>query len=216
VTASAATPPPAGRAHLLLMRHGETAWNVEGRIQGHTDTPLSERGLAQAQELVLVLREEPIAAVYSSDLGRARETAAPLARERGLALQIEPRLRERGFGLFEGHTYDEAQARWPAEYAIWQRREPAYAVPGGESYLELRSRVLASLAAIAAAHDGATVAVITHGGVLDAVFRAARGIPWEVPRSHRLPNAAVNRVDVAWPGPRLSVTRWAGEPAGPV
>jgi probable phosphoglycerate mutase len=191
-----AVPSAAPAATLLLIRHGETGWNAQGRIQGHRDTDLSERGRRQAQVLAryLAAAGTPIDAVVASDLARARQTAEPLAAVLGLPLAIDPRLRERGFGLFEGHTYEEAEARWPNEYAIWRRRDAGYAVPGGESYLQTRARTLESLHDIAARHGGATVAVVTHGGVLDVVYRAAHAIPWETPRSHLLPNASIGRV----------------------
>jgi probable phosphoglycerate mutase len=201
---------------LLLVRHGQTDWNAQGRIQGHRDTDLSELGRTQAGALVARLAGERIDAIWSSDLARARETARPIAQARGLAVSIEPRLRERGFGMFEGHTYGEAEANWPLEYGIWRRREPGHAVPGGESYLQLRERVLAALAAICGAHPGAVVLAITHGGVLDAVYRAAHGIAWETPRSHRLPNAGVNRVRASLPGPSFEVLVWEQPAIDPV
>jgi probable phosphoglycerate mutase len=206
----------AGETLLLLIRHGETEWNQGGRIQGHIDTPLSPRGERQARVLARHLAGQPLTAVYASDLLRARSTAEPLLEGRGLVLQVDPRLRERGFGLFEGHTYAEAEARWPAEYAIWKRREPGHAVPGGESFLQARERVLDSLQAMLVRHAGGVVAAVTHGGVLDIVYRTALAIPWETPRSHLLPNASVNRVAaLAGAGtngaavPALRVLAWA-------
>jgi len=201
------------QTRLLLIRHGETQWNAQGRIQGHRDIGLSERGTRQAQLLAQFLAREDIDVVFASDLSRAHDTARPLAQARGVDLHIDWRLRERGFGLFEGHTYEEAEANWPNEYAIWRRRDPAYAVPGGESYLTARTRVFEFLSEILHRHAGATVAVVTHGGVLDIVYRAALAIPWETPRSHILPNASINRVD-ARPGragnpPELTVVAWA-------
>lgn len=218
----AAQPPAVQATTLLLIRHGETQWNAQGRIQGQRDIALSDRGLRQAQTIARFLGASAIDAVFTSDLSRAHQTAQPLAQTLGIGLRIDPRLRERGFGLFEGSTYEEAQANWPAQYAIWQRRDPAYALPGGESYLQARARVLQCLEEIVRDHTGATVAVVTHGGVLDIVYRAAYAIAWETPRSHLLPNASINRV-LAWrPGPgardsspsvsmplTLTVTSWA-------
>ena len=195
-------------AQLLLIRHGETEWNTAGRIQGFRDIALSERGLRQAQVLARHLEGQVLDAVYSSDLTRAMQTAEPLARQRGVTLRIDPRLKERGFGLFEGHTYAEAEANWPHEYAIWRQRDPGHAVPGGESYRDARVRVLASLDEMARRHAGQTIAVITHGGVLDIIYRTAEGIAWETPRSHLLPNASINRVRMR-PGPELQVLAWA-------
>ena len=199
--------PAAPATTLLLIRHGETEWNTQSRIQGHIDIGLSARGQRQAQVLARHLAGTPLAAVYCSDLARARQTAAPLLA--GGAPRTDARLRERGFGLFEGHTTEEARARWPNEYAIWMRREAGYAVPGGESYLQLRARVLQCLGQIVADHPGATVAVVTHGGVLDVVYRAAKAMAWEVPRSHLLPNASINHVVATLPGPAFEVLAWA-------
>jgi probable phosphoglycerate mutase len=201
--------PAKHHAQLLLIRHGETDWNSAGRIQGFRDIALSERGLRQAQVLARHLEGQTLDAVYSSDLTRAIQTADPLARQRGLTLRIDARLKERGFGLFEGHTYAEAEANWPHEYAIWRQRDPGHAVPGGESYRDARLRVLASLEDIARQHAGRAVAIVTHGGVLDIVYRAAHAIPWETPRSHLLPNASINHVRAGLPGPQLEVLAWA-------
>ena len=196
-------------AELLLIRHGETEWNSAARIQGYRDIGLSERGRRQAQVLARFLAGHRLDAVYASDLSRAIQTAEPLAQQRALALRIDARLKERSFGLFEGSTYAEAEARWPHEYAIWSRRDPGHALPGGESFLDARRRVLAGLGDIAREHAGQTVAVVTHGGVLDIIYRTAQGIPWETPRSHLLPNACINRVQVQHPGPALLVLSWA-------
>jgi probable phosphoglycerate mutase len=199
----------AAGATFLLIRHGETDWNTQARIQGHIDIALSARGQRQALALARHLAATAIDAVYASDLSRARDTALPLAQALGRELQVDARLRERGFGLFEGHTYAEAEANWPNEYAIWRRRDPAHALPGGESYLQARERVLRSLEEIALRHAGGTVAIVTHGGVLDIVYRKAMGIAWETPRSHLLPNACINRVLARPPGPDLAVQGWA-------
>jgi probable phosphoglycerate mutase len=203
--------PPADRAqaHLLLVRHGETDWNTEGRIQGYRDIALSARGLRQAQVLARHLATHAIDAVYASDLTRAIQTAEPLARQRNHQLHIDARLKERGFGLFEGSTNAEAEARWPQEYAIWRQRDPGHAVPGGESFRDARIRVMACIDDIVRRHAGQTVVMVTHGGVLDIIYRAAQGIPWETPRSHLLPNASINRVLARVPGPELEVLAWA-------
>ena len=201
--------PAPGAVSLVLIRHGETQWNAAARIQGFRDIALSPRGREQAQALAGVLADEPIRAVYASDLGRAIESARPLAQRLGLDVRVDARMRERGFGIFEGHTYEEAEARWPNEYAIWKRREPGYALPGGgESYLAGRERVFAFLQDVMERHEGSTIAVVTHGGVLDIVYRAANGIPWETPRSHLLPNACINRVTARLPGPQMQVVSW--------
>jgi probable phosphoglycerate mutase len=193
---------------LLLIRHGETAWNAAGRIQGQLDVPLSPTGVWQAQRLATRLSPEPIAAVYSSDLTRAALTAQPLAQSLGLSIALDRRLRERHFGIFEGHTLDEIAARYPAELAAWRTRDPHWAMPGGESGAQLIGRALAALQDIARRHAGATVAVVAHGGVLDAAYRHARGLAWDAPREHPMANAAVNRMAAAATPLRLQVVAW--------
>ncbi len=200
---------------LILVRHGETEWNIQSRMQGHRDIALSPRGVAQAEAVARHLTRVPtdetsaIAAVFASDLMRARATAAPIAARAGVPLRIDPRLRERGFGLFEGSTYAEAHAKWPEIYATWQRREPDYAVPGGESYEQVRARTLAVVEDIAREFAGKTVVVVTHGGILDAVYRAAFDIPWKTPRPYAIPNGSIGRVTARLPGPALRIHFWA-------
>ncbi|HEU0203038.1 MAG TPA: histidine phosphatase family protein [Burkholderiaceae bacterium] len=197
-------------ARLLLIRHGETAWNAEGRIQGQLDVPLSAKGVWQAQRLAarLASADEGIDAVISSDLARARLTAQPLAEALGLAAGVEPRLRERAFGIFEGHSLDEIEQRWPAAFDAWRHRDLAWAIPGGESALQLIARVQAALADIAIAHAGGTVAVIAHGGVLDVAYRTARDLAWDAPREHLMLNAGINRMAAVAAPLALTILAW--------
>lgn len=176
---------------LLLIRHGETAWNRATRIQGHTDIPLSALGLAQAERLAGALAHEPLAAIYSSDLSRARQTAQALARPHGLALVLDADLRERAFGAFEGLSWEEINQRYPDDAARWRRREPDFPVGGGESLTLFSQRCIAAVRRAAAGHPGAIVA---HGGVLDCLYRAATGVALDAPRSWQLGNATVNRL----------------------
>ena len=117
---------------LFLLRHGQTAWNAETRIQGQLDIPLDATGLWQAERVALALQAEGIQVLYSSDLQRARQTAAPLAAAIGLTVQTDAALRERGFGHFEGSTYAEIEARWPEDTLRWRLREPDFGPGGGE------------------------------------------------------------------------------------
>ena len=186
---------------LILIRHGETAWNRERRMQGQTDTPLSDTGRAQAQAVGERLARYPFAALYSSDLSRAWDTATAIARASGHEIRREPALRERTFGVFEGLTYDEMAQRYPDEHARFSGRDPDYAVPGGESPRQFFDRSLACLENIAAAHAGASVVVVTHGLVLDTLYRAARNLPMEAKRDAPLLNASLNtfrRTEAAW------------------
>ena len=196
-------------ARIVLVRHGETEWNAAGRLQGAIDVPLSERGLWQARRVAERLCEEPFAAVVSSDLARAWQTAAPLADALKLPVQPEPRLRERAYGIFEGERYAGLAQRFPVEWAAHLARDPDWVIPGGESIGQLRDRVGEALDEIARRHAGTQVAVVAHGGVLDAVYRLATGIPWRAQRTHALPNAGINRL-VARSAPlTLEILDWA-------
>jgi probable phosphoglycerate mutase len=147
---------------ILLVRHGETDWNAERRVQGHSDTPLNETGRSQARALAEELADEGIDAVYSSDLLRAHETARIVARARGLEVTSIRDLRERHFGTWEGLTDDEIFARFPeARNGSWG---------DGESREEMAGRVLQALQRIAETHEGGRVLVVSHGGPLRAVL----------------------------------------------
>ncbi len=190
------------------MRHGVTAWNRERRFQGQLDTPLDEQGFEQARKTGRRLASWPLTAVYASDLLRARQTAEAIAAPHGLELRIEPRLRERHYGGYEGRTYEEIERLDPHGYGRWRAREPAFALPGGgETLLGLHERVEAALRDLARRHEGETVAIVTHGGVLDCAFRVATGLAIEAPRTHELLNASLNRI--AWHDGSFALIAWA-------
>lgn len=188
---------------LIVVRHGETAWNRERRMQGHVDTALSEAGREQALALGRRLAGQAFDALYSSDLRRAWDTALVIAEHTGHAIVAEPRLRERAFGIFEGLTYEEMAARHPEEFAHFQSRDADYVIPGGESVREFRERCLACLAEIAEKHAGAEIVVVTHGLVLDLLYRAAHGMAHGAPRPVPLLNASLNVFGYASGGWRL-------------
>ena len=179
--------------HFILIRHGETLWNLERRMQGQADSPLSDKGLRQASLLAQRMKEIEFTALYSSDSGRARDTARSIAAATGHRLIEDPRLRERNFGVFEGLTGPEMQKRHPEVYARFKSREPDYAVPGGESAAAFRDRALAGLAEIATRHANELVVVVTHGLVCDVTYRAAYGMDLMAPRHFELVNAGLNR-----------------------
>ena len=179
---------------IVLIRHGETAWNRATRIQGHTDIPLSSLGLAQAERLAQALADEPFAAIYSSDLSRARQTAEALARTQGVEVRLDAGLRERAFGRFEGLSWSEIDKGYPEDAARWRRREPDFAVGGGESLNAFSARCLDAARRAACAHPGQSVAVVAHGGVLDCLYRAATRVALDAPRSWQLGNATINRL----------------------
>ena len=194
---------------ILAIRHGETAWNVDTRIQGHLDIPLNDKGRWQAQRLARALAAgDPIHAVYSSDLQRAQETAQAIASATGAPLAIHPGLRERGFGLFEGKTYVEIEQTWPEESEHWRRRTPDWLPPqGGESLLQVRARILHTLQALSAPHPGQQIVLVAHGGVLDQLYRLATGQELQAPRTWQLGNTAINRL--LWTPEGLSLVGWA-------
>ncbi len=179
---------------VLLIRHGETTWNRATRIQGHTDIPLSALGLAQAERLAQALADEPLAAIYSSDLSRARQTAEAIGRARNLTIHLDTDLRERAFGRFEGLSWEEIDQGYPEDAARWRKREPDFAVGGGESLTGFSVRCVAAARRAAAAHPGQSIAMVAHGGVLDCLYRAATQIALDAPRSWQLGNATINRL----------------------
>ncbi|WP_179404854.1 histidine phosphatase family protein [Burkholderia guangdongensis] len=185
---------------ILFIRHGETAWNRIKRIQGHIDIPLAETGLAQAQRLAERLARDArdgarIDAIYSSDLQRAQQTAQPSATALGLPLVLNAGLRERSYGVFQGHDSTEIEARFPDAYAAWQTRDPGFEPDGGESQRAFYHRVLHAIEPIVAAHPGGRIACVAHGGVLDCVYRFANGLALAEPRHYQLLNTSINVVD---------------------
>ena len=179
---------------IIAVRHGETAWNLDGRIQGHLDIGLNETGRWQAHRLAQALVEEDIAAVYASDLWRAYETAMSIAKPLSLPVQTDTGLRERSFGVFEGKTFAEVEALWPEQALAWRKREPDYAPIGGESLLQFRERILTAVTALAAQNSGRQIVIASHGGAMDVLYRAATGQELQAPRSWALGNAAINRL----------------------
>lgn len=182
---------------ICLVRHGETTWNAEKRIQGQIDIGLNAAGLAQAEAAADWLSRQPATALYSSDLLRARQTAERIAVRLDLHPVFKPEFRERRYGFFEGLTYEEARARYPAEYQRFEARDPQFVIPfGGESLQQLHERVYAGLQRIATGHLNQTIVVVTHGGVLDIVNRLVRGNPLSQARDFLIPNAGINWITV--------------------
>ena len=186
---------PAGQlTRIVAIRHGETAWNVDTRIQGQLDVPLNDKGLWQARRLAQALADEGIAAVYSSDLQRALQTAQAVAAACALEVVTDTGLRERAFGVFEGLTWAEIERDHPAESERWRRREPDFGPAGGEVLTDFYARCVACVTTLAARHPGEVVAMVAHGGVLDCLYRAATRLDLRAPRSWQLGNASINRL----------------------
>jgi 2,3-bisphosphoglycerate-dependent phosphoglycerate mutase len=179
---------------ILAIRHGQTAWNADARIQGHTDIELDALGQWQARRLAAALAGEELHAVYSSDLLRARQTAAPLAECADLELRLDAGLRERAFGEFEGLSFAQIEQRWPDQAARWRRRDRDFGARGGEVLHHFRERVVAAVARLAQAHRGQNIVLLTHGGVLDLLYREANRLPLDAPRTWQVANAGINRL----------------------
>jgi broad specificity phosphatase PhoE len=186
--------PPTVR--LLLVRHGETAWNRAGRYQGSADVPLNAAGELQAQVLAMQLRSEPIAAVYSSALRRALATAAPIAAAHGLAVVRDARLNEINQGLWEGLRLVDIVARWATLHAQWEREPLAVRPPGGETLDEVRARVLAAVDEVTARCAGHTVCIVAHKVSLAVIKAEAHGISLSAALAVMPPNASIEAVEL--------------------
>ena len=184
---------------LIAIRHGETAWNVDTRIQGQLDIGLNEHGHWQARQAARALADESIAAIYSSDLSRAFDTARAIGTVAGLDPVPHTGLRERAFGIFEGRT-------WPEDTRRWREREPGWAPAQGETLEQVRDRVAAAANALAARHPGEQIVLVAHGGVMDALYRLATQQHIQAPRTWALGNAAINRL--LWSPQGLTLVGW--------
>lgn len=196
---------------ILLIRHGETDWNAERRLQGHLDIELNSEGVRQAAMLGEALRGERLDAIFSSDLRRARQTAQAVAATRDMPVQIETDLRERCYGAFEGLRYAEISERFPqAHQQMLARAMDARFPPGvnvAETLREFSTRSVAALMRLLKKSEVRKIAVVTHGGVLDCLNRAARGVDFSQARDFEIPNAGINRL--LWNGSKLQIAQWA-------
>jgi 2,3-bisphosphoglycerate-dependent phosphoglycerate mutase len=192
---------------IIALRHGETAWNLDARIQGHTDIALNDTGHWQAQRLAQALAQEPIAAIYASDLQRADATARAIATRCARPVTSHRGLRERHFGLFEGKTFTQIEAQWPDQAQAWRTRVPHWSPAGGESLLALRERIAHTVAALAGRHLGEQIVLVTHGGVLDMLYRIATGQALHTPRTWPLGNASINRL--LWTAQGIALVGWS-------
>jgi probable phosphoglycerate mutase len=191
----------------VFIRHGETDWNRQQRFQGQTDVPLNAIGLAQAARLGERLAVERADLLLSSDLGRARQTAAPLETVWALAASLHPALREQNFGVLEGLDVPTIKSRHADLWALWLEHRADFALPGGESLRQFHARVLGAVRDLAADESGRTLAVVTHGGVLDMLWRTVHGLSLDGLRACEIPNTGINRL--RWRKGTLEIVRWA-------
>ncbi len=192
---------------ITAIRHGETAWNVATRIQGQLDISLNEKGYWQAEQAGMALAGDPMDAIISSDLARAYETALAVAKHHGLNVQIDRGLREREFGIFQGKTFAEIETELPDQALAWRKRVPEFAPEGGESLLLFRERVRQCLFQLVAQFAGQHIALVSHGGVMDVLYREATSLDLQAPRTWALGNASINRL--LWNGDHLSLVGWS-------
>lgn len=187
---------------LLLIRHGETDWNLERRLQGHVDIPLNSTGIQQANALAQALDCETIDAAVCSDLQRAIQTAQAIANRKNLRCQTKSEWRERSFGGFEGELINVLEQRFPAEYAAWRALEVDSQFPAnaqgkinGETIRQFNARMELALRNLYQQYSHQTVALVAHGGVLECIYRIAQQLPLNAPRQVTMLNASINRFE---------------------
>jgi probable phosphoglycerate mutase len=190
----------------IVVRHGETRWNTETRIQGQKDSDLTPEGLAQAEAIGRRLARERFDAIVASDLGRAHRTAERIAAHCALTVAPEPGLRERSFGAGEGLTYAEVDARWPGVFSRAPNTDPDAVIPGGETRRQFHERIHAAFLALARRHAGKRIVAVTHGGVLAVLYRIVHGIPLAHAHKISISNASYNAV--AFDGDAWRLEAW--------
>jgi probable phosphoglycerate mutase len=177
---------------VIVVRHGQTEWNAEARIQGHRDSALTPKGRSQARAIAARLAGESIDALISSDLGRAARTARAIAKRCATPLVLDARFRERAFGVGEGMTYEEVDRAYPGAFARIREDDPEFVIPGGESRRQFHERVGAAFEDVARRHAGGSIVVVTHGGVLATFFRHVHGIALHAAHPIAITNASYN------------------------
>ena len=194
---------------LCLIRHGETAWNAEKRLQGHTDIPLNSHGVSQARQMAQALKKTGLAfdVLYSSDLKRAADTANAIEELFGIQASIDDALRERHFGALQGLAISEAPLVQPAIWQAHVSRDLEHDLGGGESILQFATRVQSVLDNIAQEHAGKTILMVSHGGTLDMMYRIASQQALRSERVASVPNASLNWL--VYNGQDWAVDRWA-------
>ena len=192
---------------ICIVRHGETAWNAEGRVQGQLDIPLNDVGRAQARATAEALADHDFTAIYCSDLIRVRQTCEPAAKKFALPVTYLAELRERHYGMFETLTYVEVRDKFPEQYARFRDKDPDFDFEGGETLRGFNDRSLKAIGELIARHSGEQILVFTHGGVLDMLYRHITGLSLSAERKFGIPNAGLNRVEVTPAG--WQIRAWA-------
>lgn len=191
---------------IYLIRHGETMWNREKRLQGHIDIGLNDRGHWQAKQLGQHLSDRPLAAVISSDLSRAMDTAKAVAAYHQMELLLDAGLRERHYGIMQGLSHDEIIEKHPRNHAAWKNREIDFVPESGESLQQFYDRVLQSTLMWAERYPDQHIAMVAHGGVLDCLNRAATKRPLDIARDFEILNASLNTL--SYQNGQLELLEW--------
>ena len=184
------------KTSVIVVRHGETKWNVTRQLQGRKNSNLTENGIKQAVLTAEALKNKSFDFLYTSDLRRALETTEIINKYHQLEIHIDESLAERNFGVIEGLKQDEMIEKYPEVFTRYMKREEEYQIPDGESLISFYNRVKKGLNAIANSHTGKRILIVTHGGVLDCMMRMVFNYPLSAPRSFSIYNASVNRFSV--------------------
>ena len=192
---------------LILIRHGETDWNRELRFQGQVDVPLNAIGHEQARRVGRQLAGETVQQLVCSDLLRTRQSAMPSAQQLGLQAVNDAALREQNFGAVDGMRAADIQSQFPQAWSRWIEFDADFAFDGGESTRAFHTRIMAALGNLVQHRTGQRLLVVTHGGVLDMIYRTALDLPLSGPRLSAIPNGAINRVRMQ--GQRVEILGWA-------
>ena len=197
---------------IIVVRHGETLWNVQSRYQGHGDSPLTAVGRAQAEATGKRLATLQVDVMIASDLGRTQETAAIIANSTGHRFAVDARLRERSFGVLEGLTSEEIRSAHPEAFSRLAENDPDFVIPGGESLRQHFDRNVDFIEDCIQQYAGLTVALVAHGGVLDTMFRYVTGIPLDQPRCFITSNASISifRCGIFYDRLRWVLELWGG------
>ncbi len=183
------------RTEMILVRHGETHWNAEGRIQGKEDSPLTERGILQAKAVAVRLQHEGFTALYASHLGRVRETAQHIAAVTGHTIQTDERLQERSYGIFEGLTQTEASTRHTTLYQTYKTNySPDFAVPEAESMRQMLARGQTVFQELTQRHPGERIVVVSHGSFLRVILGTILGVQLGNRYGFQLANGSLSEI----------------------
>ena len=198
---------------ILIIRHGQTDWNAGKRLQGHSDIPLNEKGMEQALALAEALREETLAAVFSSDLLRALKTAEEIAKWHNLPVQMDHTFRERSYGAFEGLSREEIKTRYPESHAAWYAADPDHVFPPGERPAEsirvFHNRAIEAIQRIARLYVGKKIVLIAHFGIIESAYRVAHSMPLEIRSRVPVLNTSINRFRVQ--ENRIELLEWGDD-----